>query len=103
MSAPTETNQLTIVATMKAKGGKRDELRAALESLLEPTRAEDGNVQYDLHQGVDDPDVFVFYEIWSSAEHLGQHMQSPHLQKALGGLPELVDGELSLVQLRRIG
>ncbi|HEY9417272.1 MAG TPA: putative quinol monooxygenase [Pseudonocardia sp.] len=103
MTTSPDSTQLTIVATMKAKSGKREDLRAALETLLEPTRAEDGNVQYDLHQGIDDPDVFVFYEIWSSAEQLGQHMQSPHLQKALGGLPEMVDGELSLVQLRRIG
>ena len=66
MSTPTDTNRdlVTVVATMRAKAGKEDELRAALESVLEPTRAEAGCVNYDLHQGLQDPAVFTFYENW---------------------------------------
>jgi quinol monooxygenase YgiN len=64
VTTPTETNGdlLTVVATLRARTGKEADLRTALESLVAPTRAERGNVTYDLHQGVEDPAVFVFHE-----------------------------------------
>jgi quinol monooxygenase YgiN len=105
VSTPTDTNRelLTVVATMRAKAGKEDELRAALESVIAPTLAEEGNVNYDLHQGVQDPAVFTFYENWTSADALDQHLKSPHMAAGLAGLPALIDGELIVQTLRRIG
>ena len=105
MTTPTETNRdlLTVVATLRARPGKEADLRAALESLVAPTRAEAGNVTYDLHQGVDDPAVFVFYENWESPELLQQHLASPELRKAIAAAAdELLEGEISIVPLRRI-
>jgi quinol monooxygenase YgiN len=34
---------------MRATRSKREELKAALEALMEPTKREDGYVNYDLH------------------------------------------------------
>jgi hypothetical protein len=57
--APTPTGGnrelLTVIAFMRAAPGKREELKAALEALIEPTRQENGYVNYDLHQGVEYP------------------------------------------------
>ena len=105
MTTPTDNNPelLTVIACMRAKPGKEAELRTALESLVEPSKADPGNVNYDLHQGVDDPAVFTFYENWRSKADLDQHLQSPHMRAGLAGLPELVEGELSVQTLRRIG
>jgi Antibiotic biosynthesis monooxygenase len=60
---PTDGNRelLTVIAFMRAAPGKREELKAALEALIEPTRQEDGYVNYDLHHGVEDP--YLFREI----------------------------------------
>jgi quinol monooxygenase YgiN len=104
VSTPTETNRdlLTVVATMRAKAGKEQDLRAGLESVIEATRQEAGNVTYELYQGVDDPAVFTFYENWQSKADLDAHLQSPHMQAGLAGLPALVDGELSIQTLSRI-
>lgn len=57
MSTPTDENRdlLTVVAYMRAAEGRTEQLRAALEALIEPTSKEEGYVNYDLHQGVDDP------------------------------------------------
>lgn len=74
---------LTVVAEMKAKAGKEEELRRAVLALLAPTRVEEGCVQYDLHVHTKDPGRFVFYENWTSAEHLARHAASAHL-KAFG-------------------
>ena len=70
---------LTVVAEMKAKPGKEEELRKAVMALVEPSRKDEGCVQYDLHIHTNDPGRFVFYENWTSAELLAKHAASPHL------------------------
>ncbi|HYB87910.1 MAG TPA: antibiotic biosynthesis monooxygenase family protein [Streptosporangiaceae bacterium] len=64
MTTPTDGHRelLTVIAFMRAAPGKREELKAALEALIGPTKQEGGYVNCDLHQGVEDPDFFTFYE-----------------------------------------
>ena len=58
------TDTLRMVVTMTAPDGKADELRAVLESLVEPSRAEAGCLQYELLENLDDPNQFTFVEEW---------------------------------------
>ena len=81
---------LTVVAELKAKPGKEEALRHALLALIEPTRQEEGYVQYDLHVHTADPSRFVFYENWTSREHLDRHLASPHLQAFIAAGGELL-------------
>jgi quinol monooxygenase YgiN len=102
---PTDNRRdlLTVIAYMRAAPGKRDDLRAALEALIEPTSQEAGYVNYDLHQGVEDPDVFFFYENWESGEHLDAHLAAPHLAEFAARIPELLDERgLTVNRVRRI-
>lgn len=104
MPTPTDQNRdlLTVIARMRAKPGKEQELRRELEALVEPTTKEDGYVNYDLHQGADDPAVFFFYENWESEAHLDAHLQTPHLVRFVGIMEDLLDGELVIQKLQRI-
>lgn len=104
MSIPTDSNRdlLTVIANARAKAGKEQALREALEALIEPTTSEDGNVTYALHQGAEDPAVFYFYENWESAAHLGAHMGTPHIAAFIAGMDDLLDGPLVIQQLRRV-
>ena len=105
MSTPTDDNRdlLTVMAYMRAAEGKTEELKAALESLIEPTSQEDGYVNYDLHQGVEDPSFFTFYENWQSGEHLDAHLAAPHLVEFAGRIGELLDADgLTVNRVRRI-
>jgi quinol monooxygenase YgiN len=106
MATPTDTNRnlLTVIARMRAKAGKEQELRNALVALIEPTSKEKGYVNYDLHQGVEDPRWFFFYENWDSAEDLDTHLQAPHLVEFAGRLDELIDesGPMVIERVRRI-
>jgi quinol monooxygenase YgiN len=70
---------LTIIAKLKAKEGCEEQLGAMLRSLLAPTRAEKGCINYDLHRSHDDPGLFIFYENWESRPLWEAHMKSPHL------------------------
>jgi quinol monooxygenase YgiN len=78
VTTPTDTRRdlLTVIARMHAKPGKEQELRTALEALIEPTSREKGYVNYDLHQGVEDPGWFFFYENWESADDLDAHLNA---------------------------
>jgi quinol monooxygenase YgiN len=105
VTTPTDENRdlLTVVAYMRAAEGKTDELKAALEALVPTTVQEDGNVNYDLHQGVEDPRFFTFYENWQSGEHLDAHLAAPHLTEILGRTGELLDENgLTVNRVRRI-
>lgn len=72
---------LTIVANITAHKDKIDLVKAELEKLVPITRAEDGCIQYDLHQNNDNPAHFVFYENWESREQWQTHMSNAHLAK----------------------
>ncbi len=105
MPTPTDDRRdlLTVIASMRAAEGKREELRAALEALVEPTSREKGYVNYDLHQGVEDPDSFFFYENWESGADLDAHLSAPHLQEFAARIPELLDEQgLTVNRVRRI-
>ena len=75
---------LTVMAKIKAKQGKEDETKSALQELIRPTHAEEGCVQYDMHQDNEDPSLFFFYENWKSKEDLDKHLKTPHLQNFFG-------------------
>ena len=50
---------------------------------MAPSRAEKANINYELHQTIDDPTVFVFYENWSSMDAFIRHKESPHFRNFL--------------------
>ncbi|RYC30990.1 antibiotic biosynthesis monooxygenase [Lichenibacterium minor] len=70
---------LTVIAKLKAKGGREEDLAALCGSLVGPTRAEKGCLTYDLHRSHDDPGLFMFTESWESRPLWEEHMKSPHL------------------------
>ena len=105
MTTPTTDRPelLTVIASMRANPGKEQELRSALEALVEPTSREDGFVNYDLHQAVHDPAVFYLYENWESEDSLDAHLAAPHLTAFADRLDELLtDAGLNIVRLKRI-
>jgi len=73
-------NPISVVATIKAKPGKESEVKEELIKLITPTRAETGCINYDLHESVEQPGVFVFYENWASQQALEEHLNTPHLK-----------------------
>jgi len=90
------------VAEMIAKPGCEERLREELLRCIEPTRAEEGCLQYDLHVATDRPGHFLFYENWTSREALDRHLATPHLQRLSGLLPELSEGEPRISTFERI-
>jgi quinol monooxygenase YgiN len=86
MAEPT----LRVVAHILARTDTITTIKALLESLVVPTRQEEGCIRYELLQNTADPADFTFDEEWTSDAALEQHLASPHLQAALPTLNELV-------------
>ncbi|MFC6300867.1 antibiotic biosynthesis monooxygenase [Pseudomonas sp. CCM 7893] len=69
-----------VIATLIAKPGQQDTLEPLLRGLLEPTRAEAGCQQYDLHQDLQHPETFYMLERWNDDAALDAHDRSAHIQ-----------------------
>lgn len=70
---------LTIIATLKARLGREEELGRELRALVEPTHAEAGCIAYEMHQSQEDQGLYMFTEAWASRPEWDAHMASPHL------------------------
>jgi len=80
---------LTVIAQIKAKPGKEAQVRQELLSLVAPSRKDPGCLNYDLHQALDSPALFMFHENWTSEAHLERHLQKPDLQAVLARVGQL--------------
>lgn len=81
-------SKLTIVANIIVKEDKIEFVKAELLKLIDVTRAEQGCINYDLHQDNENPAHFVFYENWESRELWQTHMKNKHLTQYM----EATDG-----------
>ena len=93
--------KLTIVANIKANPDKIELVKAELLKLIDITRAEDGCINYDLHQDNENPAHFLFYENWESRELWQAHMGAPHLAAYMevtnGAVEEFTLNEMSVI------
>jgi quinol monooxygenase YgiN len=94
---------LTVIAQIKAKPGTEHEVRRELLSLIAPSRKDAGCLNYDLHQALDNPALFVFHENWTSKAHLDRHLQKPDLQAVLARVGQLVAEPPQITLWEKIG
>ncbi len=91
--------KLTIIANITAIEGKIDLVKSELKKLIDVTRAEDGCVNYDLHQDIQNPAHFMFYENWETRELWEKHMGNQHLKDYLaatdGAVAEFTVNEMT--------
>jgi quinol monooxygenase YgiN/quercetin dioxygenase-like cupin family protein len=71
---------LTAVTFINGIEGREDELKKELLALSAPTRAEPGNLVYDLYQSPIKKNQFLRYEVWRSDAALEEHKATPHIR-----------------------
>ncbi len=72
--------KIHLTAIIKAKEEHQTEVLEVLQNMVKETRKEEACELYTLHQGIEDQNEFVFYEIWKSKEGLDLHNQQPYIQ-----------------------
>lgn len=92
-----------VVAEVRAKSGKENELRAITLPLVEKVRAEQNNLLYFLQEDRQTPGHFVFYEIFATQADFEAHNATPHVQAWFARLPELADGGVKAIRMEILG
>lgn len=77
--------KIYLTAIIKAKEEYRNDVLEVLQNMVAETQKEEANELYTLHQGIEDKNQFVFYEIWENEEGLERHNEQPYIQ-AFGDL-----------------
>ena len=80
-----------IVAVLVAKDGHEADLEALLKGMASSSRAEPGNLRYDLWRDTDQPNRFVLDELYKNAEAVAAHRASPHFQAYVAKIGDLAD------------
>ena len=93
---------LTLLAKLKAKSGSESALREALMAMVEPSRAEAGCLNYDLHVDKSDPSVYWVYENWQDEEALVAHTKEPHYLALGAKKDELLAEPAQLIKLSEL-
>ncbi len=76
------------VAVITARPGSADDVRAALVAIVAPTRAEEGCLDYWLHESMAAPGTFITVERWRAQADLDAHLGTEHVQAALAQTAE---------------
>lgn len=78
---------------------KDDDAKAKIiefsKDLIEKSRAEDGNIDYNLFENTIDGNL-TFVEQWETAEILQKHMAQEHFIGFGKNIADLLDGELAI-------
>ena len=75
-----EADLLTAITFIRGPEGSEQELLNELLSTTAPTRAEPGNVRYDLFQSTVNPNYFMRFEVWRNPQALEDHKMMPFLK-----------------------
>lgn len=86
MSSPVK-----IVAILTAKPGSEGELEALVRGMTAPSRAEAGNLRYDLWQDADNPGRFVLDELYADMAAVASHRATSHFQNYLSRINTLAE------------
>lgn len=85
------TAPVKIVAILTARPGKADDLQALLSGMLAPSRAEPGNLRYDLWRDQADASRFVLDELYADNAAIAAHRATPHFQDYLARIGDLAE------------
>ena len=95
-------SNVLLVARFKAKPGKEEEVRNILESVVEPTRAEEGCLFYHLHQVKEEKGHFLFYECFRNEDAFAIHVETPYIKGFLDRKDELLAEPPDITFLEKI-
>ncbi len=72
-------NTVYCIEYFKAKPGGKQQLHEALKVLVEPSRAEEGCIQYDLLQDEKDDHLFILVLQYESKAAMEEHDKKPYV------------------------
>lgn len=87
----TMTTQTKIIAVLTARPGQAEALEALLRDIQASSRAEPGNLLYDLWRDPAEPGRFILDELYADGDAVAAHRASPHFQTYMSRINDLAD------------
>jgi pimeloyl-ACP methyl ester carboxylesterase/quinol monooxygenase YgiN len=82
--------QVLLVVELIVRPGAQQEMREALDRLVDATRQEKGVVRFEVGLDPDDDTRVLGYEIWASEDALDEHRTKAHTREFLARIRDLV-------------
>ncbi len=77
---------IVLVLKIEVKEGKKEEFLKVAELLVEGSQKEDGNIEYNIYQDLDDENTVAFIEKWKDQEALDFHEKTEHFTNNIDNL-----------------
>ena len=81
--------KIVLVARLKVKDDAVDEAKRLALRLVPDSRGEEGCINYDIHQAIDDQTVFVWHETWKNKAALDEHFEKQYFKDFFARASEL--------------
>ncbi|HEY8378765.1 MAG TPA: putative quinol monooxygenase [Nannocystis sp.] len=91
-----------VVATLQAHPERAGELAALLGELARTSRAQPGNLRFDVHQQLSDPTRLITIEHWDGVASVDAHMASSYVADVLAKLGSLLAAPPQIVRYTQI-
>ena len=91
-----------IIARFLVRDGHAEEAAELLRGFLEPSRAEEGCLFYDLYRDRENRNLFVIVDGWRDEAAFNAHAGSAHVARTLGLLAPHLDGDPVIAKLDRV-
>jgi len=85
------TTAVKIVAVLTAHPDKAGDLKALLAGMVAPSRAEPGNLRWDIWQDPAAPGRFVLDELYVNHAAIAAHRETPHFKTYLARIGDLAE------------
>jgi quinol monooxygenase YgiN len=89
----------SVIAEVRAKPGKREDLRAATLPLISLVRSDPKNLVYFFQEDRESPGRFIFYEVFATKEDFEAHNNMPYVKDWFAKLPALAKGAVHATRM----
>lgn len=87
---------IIIHAGFKVNAEKENDFLNEIRSLVAASRAESGNISYDLMKDTEQDGAYTMVEVWESAEAVAAHNSSEHFTSFVGKAPQFMAAPLQV-------
>jgi quinol monooxygenase YgiN len=94
---------INLTVILKSKPESIEAMKTILLDLVQNSKKEAACVQYDLHQNNEEPNTFIFHEIWENQKGLDNHNQQSYIQSFFENSKPLLQETPILYKTEKLG
>ncbi len=94
--------KIVLIARLKVKQGTEDKAKRAALAIITESRAEEGCLNYDFHQAIDDSTIFFWHETWENKSALDAHFKMPYFDELGAKLKDITEEPLQLTLTKMV-